>query len=1243
MLLQAKVIALFDWTNNLRNYEEVFFNSLNDKDVSVLGTDEENKKLRTSFQRISEALEVKRRNVLKLSVLTSWITPFTVLKNTNLDRLFKKTVLSTRYFLTSNLSMHAVTLLAVAGVLFDKQHLVKHCNLLEDATNSSTCILHNATFNSDSHCANNSTFLCEAFRTQESKVAFVFLILTVYLVAGLSLQFFGNYCNLFRPFNRLSASTYFAHFTVLRDGLIDSQEEESSLKKLVAKGSKNLLRRQDILSGETCLHVAIRHGLCDLAHLMIQRGAVPTVRNFNQENIDSWWQAQKRVAQSAITWKISIKHAAGDSTLEYSKGRLSFQYQDVFVKTKMPIYQVQAAYFKILVSTLRSSKPLSRMDVNKILENLSEMDEAIHQKLSDFPNLLGEKTRKRFWFQNFCQQLVDKEMVKTLSNCLGLGLQIRKDTERRQLNQTLKQLESTVINKIILYINWKYYCKENSKEPISYLQYLAIIGNANVLRENVGKNSKSVQKDPKFVLLAAENGNFEVLEFLLEIECDLEGEFEDGMTAWHLCAKNGHETCLKLLIENDSNDQGVKLCSALHYAAQGGHDGCVELLIENGASVNVQRTYDGGSALQIAAQNGHTKCLQLLIENGANIDALSFKNWTALHLAAQNGHDESLQLLIEKGANKEVKETSAGVTPLHISAQNGNDKCLQLLLESGANKEAQYGEGFTALHWTAQNGYYQCMKILIEMEANVEVGESSGGGTAVHLATFYGNVECLELLLEKGAKIEALTNLNWTPLMIAVQNGYYKCLQLLIEKGANPDAKDKFDEASALLIAAQNGDDKCLQRLLENRAKIETYTSKRSTPIHLAAQNGHEKCLGLLMGSGCASMLDDQECSYGATALHFAARNGHFKCLQMLIESGASIDLKTHLGYTALHLAALEGHRDCLQLLFDKGANKEDLTNEGWTALHLAAGKGHKKCAQLLIEMGVEIESKNTAEWSALHQAARHGHFKCMKLLLKKGANCEAQNNQKWTALHLAAEYGHYMCLQLLIDKVANIDIQVGSDGGTALHFAAQNGHDRCVQLLLEKGANIEALNRDQCSPLHNAVAMGREKCVDVLMRKGANTDAKQGSSGATALHVAAGNGFDKCLALLMEKSDDIDCQTNQGSTPLHFAAQYGRINCLQMLIEKGANIEACTNQLWTAVHLAAYGGQHESVQLLIEKGANLEATTSTGETALQIAAELRNEKCVELLAKKEVDTEPHHDSRHESMDNAKNATHIAL
>lgn len=128
------------------------------------------------------------------------------------------------------------------------------------------------------------------------------------------------------------------------------------------------------------------------------------------------------------------------------------------------------------------------------------------------------------------------------------------------------------------------------------------------------------------------------------------------------------------------------------------------------------------------------------------------------------------------------------------------------------------------------------------------------------------------------------------------------------------------------------------------------------------------------------------------------------------------------------------------------------------------------------------------------------------------------------------------------------------------------------MKAVLEAGGDLSSIDLDE--ELGNAAFFGHWKMVDFLLVHGARADARNATTGETALHSAlakAGRPYIlHVVKLLVAHGADVNARTNpgkttqafmrdvrtQGETPLHRAAAYADPDVLEFLLSHGADRE---------------------------------------------------------------------------------------
>ena len=80
----------------------------------------------------------------------------------------------------------------------------------------------------------------------------------------------------------------------------------------------------------------------------------------------------------------------------------------------------------------------------------------------------------------------------------------------------------------------------------------------------------------------------------------------------------------------------------------------------------------------------------------------------------------------------------------------------------------------------------------------------SDDDTPLHIVATWGDVEAIEMLARAGADVDAVGDLDSTPLYTAVLAGHAAAARTLLEAGASPYRRDKFGR-TATELAMRSG------------------------------------------------------------------------------------------------------------------------------------------------------------------------------------------------------------------------------------------------------------------------------------------------------------------------------------------------------------------------------------------------------------------------------------------------------
>ncbi|KAI9451529.1 ankyrin repeat-containing domain protein [Russula earlei] len=144
-------------------------------------------------------------------------------------------------------------------------------------------------------------------------------------------------------------------------------------------------------------------------------------------------------------------------------------------------------------------------------------------------------------------------------------------------------------------------------------------------------DEESKDKANASLITASDEGEFDVVESLLEQGADVNARNEDFETPLELAAKKGE---LKV----------VRGWTPLHDASLEGNFEISKVLVDHGANVNA-RTIDHWTPLHLSAYNGNLEIAELLLERGADVHALTDEGRTAYELSLEDGSRNIADLL----------------------------------------------------------------------------------------------------------------------------------------------------------------------------------------------------------------------------------------------------------------------------------------------------------------------------------------------------------------------------------------------------------------------------------------------------------------------------------------------------------------------------------------------------------------------------------------------------------------------
>ncbi|CAI8618951.1 unnamed protein product [Vicia faba] len=280
--------------------------------------------------------------------------------------------------------------------------------------------------------------------------------------------------------------------------------------------------------------------------------------------------------------------------------------------------------------------------------------------------------------------------------------------------------------------------------------------------------------------MAARLGLCNILQCLINGNCNLDSQTKLGDTALMVCTRYKHEKCLRVLVSSGA-DLGIvnsfghcatSTATSIHWTKE--YQKAVLDIIRARKVVKSSNASRFSSLLFVTHAND-IEALKKVVENrNINLDEQNESGFSAVMISASEGSVEAFKLLLHAGADVTNLKNKDGLTALDIIdlKQNGEDGH-KVMFEYALKKG--------------------CLNISTLAEANT-----------LHRAACYGDINMVEKLLKEGNyDVNGFDENGYTPLMLAARESNGEMCGLLISHGAKCDIKNERHE-TALLLAREN-------------------------------------------------------------------------------------------------------------------------------------------------------------------------------------------------------------------------------------------------------------------------------------------------------------------------------------------------------------------------------------------------------------------------------------------------------
>ena len=262
---------------------------------------------------------------------------------------------------------------------------------------------------------------------------------------------------------------------------------------------------------------------------------------------------------------------------------------------------------------------------------------------------------------------------------------------------------------------------------------------------------------------AANAGSKDVVQFLIEIGCDVNVTWHLGRSLLHSACASHNDSLVRLVsqhispwVVDDNGDTPLHICACL------GKMNMVRVLIsEFKADVNTLNK-NGHTIFDEAVRNNNEK-IAVVLMNEFHCDTKGGTPY--IHTACERGWVHLVQALVQKHGTGIVNDITArdneGNTPLHVAAIAGSKDVVKFLIEIGCDVNVTGHLGRSLLHSACASDNGSLVRLVSQHISPWVV--DNNGDTPLHICARLGKIRSVRALLELDPPVMIRNNLGKTP------------------------------------------------------------------------------------------------------------------------------------------------------------------------------------------------------------------------------------------------------------------------------------------------------------------------------------------------------------------------------------------------------------------------------------------------------------------------------------------------
>ena len=460
----------------------------------------------------------------------------------------------------------------------------------------------------------------------------------------------------------------------------------------------------------------------------------------------------------------------------------------------------------------------------------------------------------------------------------------------------------------------------------------------------------------------------------------------------------------------------------------------------------------GYNILDYAILKEDLKTINYLIENGADITS---RDNTPLKISISIENRDIFNILLHHddinfNENDEHKDSilMTIIKSRHISTEDKIEMITSLLCkEYDINSKDNHQN--SPLIYSIQMDTFPLTKFLIENGIDINYTGSNKKSPLIH-AIQNNSIPVINLLLEHGANVNmknSNSNINKEDEINNLNSNSYELETFSYERDHNNSDYDKTDIIySPLMYAVQEGSLPIVQLLIDHGADVNFIFQNRDSPLIRAIHKKSYDIAELLINHGADVNISDGQWEY--SILVYAVEEESLTLAKLLIDHGANVN---YLGSALLREAIRNKSLPMIQLLIENGAKVNEIAVLMY-AIRIGDLNIFKYLSQYAVDINFEDRYDSNSLIKSIDQSQKTEIFEYLvKQNIKNFTGKMIKNIIFKNKLDL---------LKILVDHHFDINFR-DDEGNTPLGYAIKHCNKVMVDYLIDHGADIYSVNNE--------------------------------------------------------------------------------------------------------------------------------------------------------------------------------------